>query len=337
MADDSEKKDLTNIFETLPGVEESAPPSLEQTPEAPPPQEDAFQTLDEFVALAPPPDVASSSTDPGAFMGTASGASQPEAVAEYTPPEPVGLDSPIAPPVDFAPAAIEPAATAEPLAAIKSFSERALPGAPPVTPALPYSVRIHGKLRDFERGKLLDLLAQENMGIREVDLEHQLDAGNILIPRVSEFAAILIIQALKDAPVELHMGPSDQIYATAETRAGSQDPLPRSEVPNQLVALSESIRQGAQDIRIYAGDALPDGSPNPEVLDTLHASALIQTTALEAEASKDYLNAIEALKKELRYRAFRKGARALIQFSVQLTPLTDPRHYRVTAVGIAVR
>ena len=336
MTDDSEKKDLTNIFETLPGAEESAAPSSEPSTATPAlPQEDAFQTLDEFVALAPPPDVASSATDPGAFMGTGTGVPQVEAIAEYSPPESIALAAPT-PATEFAPDPLPPPST-EPLAAIKSFSERALPGAPLVTPSLPYSVRIHGKLRDFERGKLLDLLAEENMGIREVDLEHQLEAGNILIPRISEFAAILIIQALKDAPVELQMGPSDQVFATSDTRSDSQDPLPRSETPNQLVALSESISKGAQDIRIYTGEALPDGNPSPEVLDTLHASALIQTTALEAEASKDYLNALEALKRELRFRAFRKGARALIQFSVQLTPLSDPRHYRVTAVGIAVR
>jgi hypothetical protein len=315
VTDDSQKKDLTNIFEAPLEVDESLKPEAQSLP-----QEDAFQTLDEFVALSPAPDLASSATDPGAFMGTATG----------IPPE---VSIPDGEPSLAPPAALE----AEPLAAIKTFSERALPGAPPVTPALPYSVRIEGALRDFERGKLLALLAQENMGIREVDLEHQLDAGSILIPRVSEFAAVLIVQALKDAPVEMHMGPSDEIYATADTQADHSDPLPRSEAPNQLLALSESIVQGAQDIRIYTGQALPEGHPTPEVIDTLLASALIETTALETEASKDYLNALEALKKELRLRAFRKGARALIQFSIQLTPLTDPRHYRVTAVGLAVK
>jgi uncharacterized protein YbjQ (UPF0145 family) len=44
-----------------------------------------------------------------------------------------------------------------------------------------------------------------------------------------------------------------------------------------------------------------------------------------------------AVKRELKFKAYRKGATAIVSFSVQLQQLHMPMHYRVLVTGSAVK
>ena len=58
---------------------------------------------------------------------------------------------------------------------------------------------------------------------------------------------------------------------------------------------------------------------------------------VEAEKSSEYQEILEALLRELKYRAYRRGASGITQLSVQLDPLIQPTRYRLTVSGTAVR
>ena len=73
------------------------------------------------------------------------------------------------------------------------------------------------------------------------------------------------------------------------------------------------------------------------VLDVVTASATLSTEVVEAESSAEYNELVEALQRELRYKAFRKGANAVVNFSIKLTGLSLPTHYRLMAAGSAVK
>ena len=58
---------------------------------------------------------------------------------------------------------------------------------------------------------------------------------------------------------------------------------------------------------------------------------------VEAVHSMEYQELLERLQREIKYKAFRKGAVGVVGFSIQLTALSTPTHYRVLAMGTAVK
>jgi hypothetical protein len=215
-----------------------------------------------------------------------------------------------------------------PLEQVRDYAERVAPGRPRVEAAFPFSLLIEGVLELDERERLIDLLARESMGIREIDLEPQLAAGRILIPRISEYAGVLIIQALRATRARMRLAPSDSL--------SDEEPLTDPRARTQSLTLSEEI-PSAELIPIST-EALESLDPARAVIvDIVTASAALRTTAVEAEKSQEYAELLESLARELKYKAYRKGAHGIVGFQVTLTPLTLTTHYRVTAMGSAVR
>jgi hypothetical protein len=77
---------------------------------------------------------------------------------------------------------------------------------------------IVGRLTDHEREKLTDTLERNHMGIDAKDLVHQFEGDRVLIPRISEYAGVLIVQALRGTSATMRLAPSDQIFSTEDTR-----------------------------------------------------------------------------------------------------------------------
>jgi hypothetical protein len=237
-------------------------------------------------------------------------------------------DTPL-PPTEWAPP--PRAATSSPSLAIRPIASTA---APAVEAAEPFTVLIQGKLPPADQEKLCDLLESKNFGITRKDLEPQLSGDRILIPRISEFAATLIIQALRTAPVLMRMGPSDQIFATLDTQTQPQDPLYATPAP----AMREHQKnlQLADDIPVVLGEVVPQQTVT-QAIDVLTASAGIRSVSLEVKRSPEYNDLIESLKRELRFQALRKGAHAITSFQVLVQSLDLPSQYRITVLGTAVK
>lgn len=246
----------------------------------------------------------------------------PEASAEVS--ESFGAEAPRE-------AAPEPASTIE---QIKEFSENLSPTRQVVPAAFPFSLLIEGPLTDYDRAKLCDVIARENMGIREVDLEPQFEAGRVLIPRISEFAGILIVQTLRGASVRMRLAPSDQVFATDDTREDNPQLPSQSAITTSYS--SETSSHPAEELPVTTADTLP-GSSHHRVIDTLTASAALKIAQVEAEKSPEYQDLLEALQRELKYKAYRKGADAIVRLTISLSSLTLPTHYRLVVTGVAVK
>jgi len=232
-------------------------------------------------------------------------------------PEAPPVDRPT-PPSDGPPSAMD---------AVRDFSEHVTIGEPALSASYPFTLMIEGELGTLEREKLLEFLGRENMGIREMDLEPQFESGRVLIPRISEYAAILIVQLLRSCDgIRMRMLPSDS----------SADWASIDQPGDRITTWSAEPAHPAESIAVSALSALPDARPF-SVIDALSASARLKSAAIEAEESTEYLECVENLKRELKYKAWRKGATAILNFSVSLTPLSDPTRYRLTAVGSAIR
>lgn len=188
----------------------------------------------------------------------------------------------------------------------------------------PFTLLIEGPLDATQREDLLSMLSRYQMGIREVELEPQFESHRILLPRISEYAGIMISHKLRSANVAITFGPSDQVSG---------------EITHQK-PLTEVIDAGkthlAESVILTNLATLPELEPF-DVIDALSVSAALESFEVEAAKSKKFETLVEKLKTELKYRAFRKGAQAVIQLSMELKSLGSPSHYRLTLLGSAIK
>ncbi len=357
------KKDLTGVFELGQSMEQASvpfpsTPGVEYALETPEPETiDSFESLEEYQANSPehsaPPSGPEYGSDTPPFEMLSEEEHPIEALdfeepvpmpaPEMETPVPADLEAVFSSSPELSDPRSEvlsepPVASGKPaldtMGLLKEFAERVPVGKPLVAAAFPFSLRIEGALTAEEKEKLIDLLNRENMGIREVDLEPQLQANRILIPRISEYAAILLVQALRGIQAEIRIGPSDSIYSTAETRTPEDEnaPLPRhtSEV------FGGTDGHAAESLPITTLSFLPE-LPHFNVIEVLTASASLKSQVVEAESSSEYQAMLDSLQREIRYKAFHKGATAVVNYTVALTTLNLPSHYRLTATGSAIR
>ena len=218
------------------------------------------------------------------------------------------------------------------LGQVKNYSETISSASAAAVPAsVPYSLLITGKLADYEKERLLDILSRENMGFREVDLELQLAAGRILIPRISEYAGVVLIQALRGTEAKMRLGPSDTIFSTEDTRS--------DEISGNGKVFSEvSVDQAheAENIPITTAAEIP-GVTVLRIIDTVTASTTLKSSIVEALTSSPYQEVLENLQRELKYKAYRKGATAVINLTITMTNLSLPTHYKILVMGTAVK
>mgnify|MGYP000966960687 CR=1 FL=1 len=293
-----DKKDITGLFEFTQSENEKEPSISLDTPSSP--------ALDQF-----------------------------ESFEDFSKKEPTIEQSE---PVVFTPAEQQPAT--EPLMAASSeFQPPEFKSEPPtftpppeasnVPAAYPFTLEIQGHLSALDQEKFLDLMQEQSMGFRRPDLEPMLEAGHIKLPRISEYAAILIVQKLRDANVEFTLTPTQQ------GEEELQDHSTFASRSDQNTILTEPMPHPAELIPVTTGAHFPD-SAYWTVVDTLVASTLLKAVFVESKNSSDYSRSVEALKNELRYKAHHLGANGIIQFSIQLTPLSDSASYRLTATATAV-
>ena len=297
---------------------------------------DPFATPPAEQPLAPPLDLSEVDSSPAPdLQSPAASAASP--ADEFALPEEDASSPPlIAEPMRPAPRLSQPATTPTPagMGKVKEYSEALSTSKSAVPASFPFSLLITGKLAPDEQARLLDILSRENMGIREIDMEPQLESGKILIPRISEYAGILIIGALRSSRTRMRFGPSDTIFATAETQDSGDATLDTGERRSEAHVIDAS--HAAEKIPITQASSIP-GLERFTVIDVVLVTAAIRTMAVEAETSPEFGDLLEALKRELKFKAQRKGAIALLNFSVQLTPLDLPSQYRVVVSGTAVK
>ena len=217
---------------------------------------------------------------------------------------------------------------------IRDFSDRAPVGQPVSSPAYPFHLRIDGFLTEVERERLLEILNQENMGIREIELEPQMEAGKILLPRISEFAGIMIVQALRDSAAIFSLFPSD--------RELEQQPhtlfVPSGEESSWVYSSSGGNTQ-ADHIPLIAGngDKELEESEKWKALDAVSASFYLTTTQVETTHSTAYQDALDSVQRKLKYAAYAIGADAVVQFNLQLNTLASASKYHLLGSGTAVK
>ena len=128
----------------------------------------------------------------------------------------------------------------------------------------------------------------------------------------------------------MRLGPSDSIFATEDTRSE------HAASGNTFSEVSVDQAHEAENIPITTGADLP-GVSFYRVIDTVTASTTLKSSIVEAQSSSPYQEVLENLQRELKYKAFRKGATAITNFTISMTGLSLPTHYKILVMGTAVK
>lgn len=223
-----------------------------------------------------------------------------------------------------------PLSSAIAMGAVKTYAEKLAPS-PDSTAQVPFSLLIEGRLKVHEKESLLAILSRENVGIREVELEPQFDAGRVLIPRVSEYLGVILVQALRNANVKMRLGPSDEIYAGKDDESGDDLMFNRSE--NTFLA-TEKARHPADELPLTTEPIIP-GKRFARVIDTIQVSINLKAAQVASASNPAYNEALFALKRQMKHIAYYRGANSLVSFKTQMHPLENKSLYKVIAVAVA--
>jgi hypothetical protein len=234
-----------------------------------------------------------------------------------------------------APQSTEP----EPLASLEATESSPSPGVTlltqkaPIPAQRPFNLWVEGEFTAEDREKLTELLEREEFGIREVDLELQWETGRILLPQISEYAAMRVAQTLRESALELKM----------------QANMIEAELPGSQKGLQSQTQTQTHSPAIHPAETIPitslesiESSPQPEAwetIDTILVTGLLKEPEWKAEQTDAFSKLVESLKRELRYRAHIKRAEALIRFKAEVltSPWPSASECRVQVSALAVK
>jgi uncharacterized protein YbjQ (UPF0145 family) len=219
--------------------------------------------------------------------------------------------------------------------AVRNYSDHLAPAANPEIAETPFSLVIEGPIREHERETLVNILSRENLGIREVELEPQFAAGHILIPRISEYAGVMIIQALRNTTAKIRLGPSERIFVSRQADDES-DRLIMPPSPDSEVFITEDDTERADTVILTSAETIP-GRKLLSAIDTLHNSMNLKSISLSQPQSPLFQDAIERMKKQLKFQAHHRGANALVGFKYTLHPLEGQATYKLVVEARAVK
>lgn len=244
----------------------------------------------------------------------------------------------------------------ENLAETKKFGEKITVGAAKVEANPAFSLLARGIRGEKAIKAVEDALSNEDYGVRFDDVRVQLETGKLLVPQISEFAAITLAQKLREYVDQIELGPASDIYSSS---AHSIDELTSHGMTQDLdwIDPSDANKGEAQEIHDLSNEPasenevfttnLPEmeGYTIRRILSALTVSEVVDAEIAEKEDSREFEQVIQRLNKEMIHRAYTLGASGVVGVSIALKAIDGyrdslgniKRAYRVLASGTAVR
>jgi hypothetical protein len=352
MSDDSKKKDLSGIITLPKGNDEALDPfavnelsAIEQV--------DTFESIDEIGMMDHPTDETSSGADLDPSFGaltepaieSTTQQAIPQTISQTIEQTPVTADPPADDSVKELTAEIIPQSPItsydEPtlqtfqdfgtppvnsIDEIRNYSEQSRSSIPNREIHYPFHLMISGQFGPFERDKLILFITENSIGIASRDLDLQLNAGRVLFPRISEFAAVRLIQELRDSGLVFLLKPSARDHdepfehsAALQFQFNAQDQAQLS-VP-QIPILPDHSTLLAQYVEI----------------DSIQTHQFVKAEMIEVERSDLFQEVIERMTQSLKQKARVKGGDALYRLQQKISPLRLPSQYQISVTAVVLK
>ena len=215
-----------------------------------------------------------------------------------------------------------------PLMAVKNYSERNSGITGSATKVFyPFHLRINGTFGPFERDKLLMFITENPIGLSSSELDLQIQAGKVFLPRISEFSAIKLIQDLRDSGLSFKIHPSDRDEAEATRESPSTF--------HYQNAATETSNQTSNEIPVLHAHTKFE-KPFQEI-EEISVVQFVRTDMLEVENSPIIQDVIERMTEVLKQKARLKGGNALMHLQKEITPLRLPSQYQISLKANVIR
>jgi hypothetical protein len=199
---------------------------------------------------------------------------------------------------------------------IQEYSERSREATFRSSAKSPFHLWMQGKFDPYSRDKLLLFITENPMGLNSSDLDRQINAGRVLLPRISEFAGIKLIQDLRDSGLSFKLAPSSR---------DEDEILP--EVDNLRLAYSADTANSNET----ALPVFPDqGDPKVwQAFDSIQLVQFLKAEILEVERSELFQDLLARMTVSLKQKAKLRGANAIAEIQHELKPLRLPSQYQI--------
>lgn len=231
---------------------------------------------------------------------------------------------------------------------VKKFGESFAIGHPRVEASPPFSVMVTLKYSEEMEKQIRDILSAEDYGVRFEEIKVQLKSGKMLIPKISEFAAVNLAQKLRELVDDIQMGLSNEIFQ-AKNRLESDSDFENILFEFETLDLhSEEVKdlgaepQSERDL-FTTNLSTVEGFRVTRILSAVSASKILPVEIAEESQRVKLELESEALTRDLVTKAFQLGAHGVIglSFSLKTVELQTPdgkrKAMRLWAMGTAVR
>ncbi|HRK02571.1 MAG TPA: hypothetical protein PLH57_07880 [Oligoflexia bacterium] len=287
---------------------------------------------------APEPDQAFSEVNEASAPASDQALSALQASAPETPLDapPAGLDQP-----QHSPEADQSAKAT--LKSVGEFAGRMTIGHPTVEANPAFSLFAKGTFNAEKIERIKGVLTSDEYGVRFEDVETQLSVGKLMVPRISEYAAIQLGQKIFDLVDTVEIALSDEIVEGQVPDDELIDPDHFRKRTTDAHDLGDEPGSEADVFTATIGDFA--GFTITRILSAITLSEIVPASVAEAPQSHEFEQVTEKLTRELASRAFKLGAHGVIgiSFAVKLIEGyrdlggTDTRAYRMLATGTAVK
>ena len=200
---------------------------------------------------------------------------------------------------------------------LKSYSDskKAAPFEPGIRNQ--FNLMLSGDFDPYSRDKLLLFITENPIGISSSELDFQINGKRVLLPRISEFSGIKLIQELRDTGLTFRLKRAEEdsdhyVEANEQNRFQYQSASPSTPDHEIPVLSMEMIK--AEDYT---------------VLDSIQMVQYLRAEILEVEKSDLFQDLLERMTDALKRRAKLKGATALTRLEHRIIPLRLPSQYQI--------
>ena len=194
----------------------------------------------------------------------------------------------------------------------------------------PFHLKLSGVFGPYERDKLLLFITENPIGLSSSELDLQIQANKVFLPRISEYAAIKLVQELRDSGLSFQLQPSDQ---------------DGDETTNTASALSFHYQNGENTSKPSALIEIPilnlNTMPTPlkafEELDEVSIVQFVKTEVMEIENSPMIQEVIERMTEVLKQKARLKGGNALLNLKKEILHLRLPSQYQISLKASVIK
>ena len=188
-----------------------------------------------------------------------------------------------------------------------------------------FNLSIKGSFDPYSRSKLLLFITDNPVGLNSSELDTQISGERVLLPRISEYAGIRLIQTLRDSGLSFNLVPAsrdpEEIHPP-EKGLSLEYALVKKEDTDPVLP---TFLEGTIDTALW------------EAYDSIKLVQFLKAEILEVERSELFQELLDRMTLSLKKKARVRGAAAIGNLSHNLKSLRLPSQYQIEVTATLLK